>query len=304
MVPRSDALHQVDDLHFKKINMLVTLALFLEERISRIPMPIIKCALCSYRNPDGREICGNCGQPLTAFSSTTEAYSSDTLPLLQGYMGAKSSREIALPLILPQAEYDPYGTVLPDLVDDPSKNPLLAPSAEASVPGADTIREKLPWGYPRRQPDIEGVIIYTQADQEIPDYPSPLLAIGGMLLSGLWTVPGQDRQREYERTLVTMLRIRTLSGEKRDARLVGYLRGANLSLGDSVSLWGWKRRGSLMIRLGYNHTTRAKIITRATSATQSSLAILLTFCAALGVLIYWSLASNFWTPLFSLFKKP
>lgn len=271
-------------------------------------MQNVKCPFCSYRNMGNDDICANCGASLPLFPSAGKLFlqPDDIFPSSQPMQKyAKPPDDGALPLVLSQTGYEPYDIADPEFADSPSKE--LLSTLVSEMPATLSVgapKGNLPWGYPRRPPDIEGAIIQTQADQEILDYPSPLHAIGSMLIETLWAISSQSHQRESERILVTTLRIRTSSGDKKDARLMGFLRGASLSLGDTVSLWGWKRRGSLMVRLGYNHTTKAKIITHATSGMRASLAALIIFCLVIGVLIYWSIASGLWAPLFSLLKKP
>lgn len=62
------------------------------------------------------------------------------------------------------------------------------------------------------------------------------------------------------RTQVTTVRIKRADGTMRDARIEGYLGGANLSLGDHVTLHGKDRDGTLIVAYGYNHSANGHIL--------------------------------------------
>jgi hypothetical protein len=135
--------------------------------------------------------------------------------------------------------------------------------------------DKLPWGLPRRDPDVEGTIIQIQQSQELPDYPNIVLGIVNMLTELIWLIPNDSMRREEERLQITTVRIRTSNDERRDVRLIGYLRGANLTLGDDVWFWGWHRQGSLTARKGYNWTSKAIISTHSMGLVVPALILLI-----------------------------
>jgi hypothetical protein len=135
--------------------------------------------------------------------------------------------------------------------------------------------DKLPWGLPRRDPDVEGTIIQIQQSQELPDYPNLVVGIVNMLTELIWLIPNDTMKKEEERLQITTVRIRTSNDEKRDARLIGYLRGANLTLGDDVWFWGWHRQGSLTVRKGYNWTSKAIINTHSMGLVVPALILLI-----------------------------
>jgi hypothetical protein len=130
------------------------------------------------------------------------------------------------------------------------------------------LTDKLPLGFPRRPPDIFGTVVTVQAQQEIRQTDSAF----SQLRDALWSMPGEMASKEKENVNVTMLRVRTNDGKQRDARMQGYLRGANISLGDTVSLWGRNRRGMITVYKAFNHTSKAVITT---SSMNSSLGFML-----------------------------
>jgi hypothetical protein len=79
----------------------------------------------------------------------------------------------------------------------------------------------------------------------------------------VWIIPNSRTatmgQNDTERTTVTRIRIRTNARELKDAQLHGDPKGANLALGDVVSLWGRRRGGVLAIKKGYDHTSKSII---------------------------------------------
>ncbi len=122
-------------------------------------------------------------------------------------------------------------------------------------------KDKLPWGLPRRDPDVAGAIILIQQSQELPEYPNLIVGLTNLLTELIWLIPNDTMRKEEERLQVTTIRIRCEDDEKKDIRLIGYLRGANLTLGDDIWFWGWHRKGSLIARKGYNWTSKAVVTT-------------------------------------------
>ena len=125
-------------------------------------------------------------------------------------------------------------------------------------------RERLPFGYPRRPPEIFGTLIHVQTQQEQMHSGGMLSAIARQFMDAIWATPGSmSATKEREHQTMNTLRIRTATGARVDARLMGDLTGANLTIGDTISLWGRKRRGTLLISHAYNHTTKSAVTTRA-----------------------------------------
>jgi len=144
--------------------------------------------------------------------------------------------------------------------------------------------DKLPWGLPKRDPDIEGTIIQIQQSQELPDYPNLVVGLVNMLTELIWIIPNDTMKKEEERLQITTVRIRTSNDEKKDARLIGYLRGANLTLGDDIWFWGWHRQGSLTVRKGYNWTSKAIVNTHSMGLVIP--ALLLLILTGIGFLLF------------------
>ncbi len=116
--------------------------------------------------------------------------------------------------------------------------------------------DKLPWGLPKQDPDIAGRIIQIQQSQEPPEYPHLIIEFMNWLAKLIWFIPNDTMRREEERRQITTVRVRTSDGEKRDARLIGLLRGAPFTLGDDIWFWGWHHKGNFIIRRGYNWTSK------------------------------------------------
>jgi hypothetical protein len=178
----------------------------------------------------------------------------------------------------------------------------LFPAAPIKETKIVTLPEEFPrsiW-LPRRGPDVTGIIIHVQSAQEFPDYPNLLRALVDLLTEFIWLVPNQPVHKEGERILVTTVRVRLQSGEKRDVRIQGNLRGANLSLGDMISFWCWKHRGSLMVRTGYNHTSKAIITTNALGMLVPALFVLLILVIGSGMFFLWN---HIYLPFPGIFHK-
>jgi hypothetical protein len=85
--------------------------------------------------------------------------------------------------------------------------------------------------------------------------------LGKALVDALWPTPNESSANKERQVNVTTLRIRSSDGLQQDARMEGYLKGANISIGDTISLWGRKYKGTLVVYRGYNHTTRSIVMT-------------------------------------------
>jgi hypothetical protein len=177
-------------------------------------------------------------------------------------------------------EYLPQGIIpaMPTFVKEEQRDPWLD--------------DKLPWGFPRRPPDIAGIIIQIQQSQELPEYPNLILGITNMLTELIWVIPNDTMKSQDERLQVTTVRIRVNDKIKKDARLIGYLRGANLTLGDAISLWGWHRKGSLIVRKGYNHTSQAIVDTHTLGLVLPALTLLILLGIGFLVMLAWPSMSS------------
>ncbi|GHO96374.1 hypothetical protein KSF_064220 [Reticulibacter mediterranei] len=270
-------------------------------------MPTIQCPICQYRDVGPATTCANCGASLTLYRSNIEQnraederLSSDT-DKQQAIVPPKSSggRSKHLPVVVP--DHPEHGNNnLPvqrsQMSPTPYQNAGYGGQEQIfpTIPIKETKIFRLPEEFPRsiwlprRRPDVTGIIIHVQSAQEFPDYPNLLRALVDLVTEFIWLVPNQPVHKEGERILVTTVRVRLQSGEKRDVRIQGNLRGANLSLGDMISFWCWKYRGSLMVRTGYNHTSKAIITTNAIAMFIPAIILLLILIAFLAAFFSWN----------------
>ena len=123
-------------------------------------------------------------------------------------------------------------------------------------------KSQLPWWVPRRDPDIAGTIILINQSQELPEFPNLITRIGSLLHELIWLFSNDSMRREEERMQVTTVHIRCSNGKKRDARFIGTLRESNLTLGDYVWFWGRYCKDSLIVRKGYNWTSKTIVAVR------------------------------------------
>jgi hypothetical protein len=161
--------------------------------------------------------------------------------------------------------------------------PFAADNAELATPHLSP----LPLGFPKRPPDIEGTIIHVQSQTENPMTPDSVEFIFKLFRDLIWAVPHEQHNQQLRQVNVTTLRIRISDGAQKDARLEGYMRGVNLSLGDTVSLWGHRRRGLLRVYRGYNHTSKGVVKTTATSSAATVFLMLIMFIVVCYLLLNW-----------------
>jgi len=239
----------------------------------------IRCPWCNHVTFDNETNCSHCNASLTSAESTPSATTSPELPAL-----APPQHPVPVPLsqAVMLTPSDPY--VQPSYPAQPPQTINIGyfgmtPSVSGLPIG------KSPWGFPKRPADAEGIIIYVQGQDEHPQ-PSLLGAILRMFVNMVWATPGDLRQHERERIHVTTIRVRTSDDVQKDARVEGYLKGANLSLGDVVSLWGWRRKGSLVVTRGYNHTAKAAISSSTMTSPVSGMVLILLAVVAVVLLAY------------------
>ncbi len=204
-------------------------------------MPYIRCPYCNYRifAPLAMDACPNCDHILPASSFLS-------LP-------ASSAEDSTLPAEAPGR--------LKNMAFDDSTTPedfINAPPVAHTVLGTEQANRRRLF----RLSSLRGIVLSVQTQQEFQDRYAPDL-VGGFftaLRDILWPMMDASRQRE-ERIVSTQIRLRLGNGALRDARLEGRLVGANISLGDELTLWGRYRKGTLLVRRAYNHTTEARILT-------------------------------------------
>jgi hypothetical protein len=239
--------------------------------------------------PNATLTCTNCGAPLVSSELIEEEqalvlYSPPQAPVVPS-LPTQATEQTAL---------QPYSASSQQLVSAQeqqmvSMNPFDASSASvpavftgaaevpmAVAPSWDT--ESLPPGFPKRPPDISGSLVFVQSQLELRQNHS----IGKALIDAIWPAPNESSSNKERQVNITTLRIRTADGSQQDARMEGYLKGANISLGDTISLWGRKYRGALIVYRGYNHTSKSVVMTN----TMTSPLPILVFIIALVILFF------------------
>jgi translation initiation factor IF-1 len=235
-------------------------------------------------------ICPNCGFTLEP---------TDT-PLTINVGGASPNEDTSpkLPAMATSRSSFPNTPLSDDRPPDPYENLSWSGFAGEGLEGfpSDTdqdapnfvppVDDQLPRRYARlsrrRPPDLAGVIILVQSQEELP-MPGAVGSIATALRDIIWPMP---QQQAREKVHVTTFRVRTQDDEQKDARIEGYLKGANLTLGDKVSLWGWHRKGVLIVRRGYNHTSKGDVTSTVTGSAFSSVVLLIVAVAGMLLLLY------------------
>jgi hypothetical protein len=131
--------------------------------------------------------------------------------------------------------------------------------------------------------------MHIESKEEIFNNPDILALLATLLVEILWILVNVQQERENARVVVTTVRIQTFEGQFKDARLRGNMRGADMALGDRVSLWGIKHRGVLFVRRGFNHTSQGVVSTNAAGL------LLPVVIAAVGFVVLLALAPS-WFP--------
>ncbi len=109
-------------------------------------------------------------------------------------------------------------------------------------------------------PILRGVLVH-QSAQQIDKAPVDFFSIFFReIMNILWPAPGGNR--DTHKKTITSVRIRLEDGRQREARFDGDFLLGSVALGDEIALWGYRRRGTLIVKRAYNHTTEAKITMR------------------------------------------
>ncbi len=227
-----------------------------------------------------------------SYSSEDESYSKEIVPYYQN----QPESSALVPSI--STALEPYKiSSMIEQVQPQGILPTLPTFVKEEKNSEPWLTDKLPWGFPRRPPDVAGKIILINQSQELPDYPNVILGLVNMLTELIWMIPNDTMKKEEERLQVTIVRIRTnkedaKKEELKDVRLIGYLRGANLTLGDLVWFWGWHRKGSLLVRKGYNWTSKAIVETHSMGLIMPALVVLILLGIAFLVFLAWPSVSS------------
>jgi hypothetical protein len=277
-------------------------------------MPAIKCPDCGFRilRPDGASVCPNCGFPLQIAqgpvtmgldNSTPIQDTSPSLPVVvvsgnqsshgrgQGFSDTEDN---------PGLPPNPFsGFVSSDSFDEPNSstpNDAEDPVSPPTWQPDNSVLGRL--GF-QRPPDVEGTVIQIQAQEE-PPQPGITGGVGRFFLDIFWSLPNVPMQVDKDKVRVSVVRVRSTNGAQKDIRMEGHFTGVNVALGDIVSLWGYRRKGLLIFRKGYNHTSDGPIQTTVTGqATKGTLlfiaviALIIVFAFTNGWL-NWPLDTNSW----------
>lgn len=253
-------------------------------------MSASKCPNCGYRNGPAARTCANCNQALSEAESLPLA-----LPIpahLRSGRGVQDRLSAPTPDVIvhqTQEEFSPYQNTI-------QGNALELTPFEALVPAQELAPAwqpltPLPFGFAWRRPTLVGKIIHLESREQVNDFPNFAGALLALLAEIVWMIPNVQTTREpVDKIEVTRLRIESEDGQIYDAMVRGSLRGANLSLGDTVSLWGYRRRGNLLVSKGYDHTTRSAIATTAAGLLLPALLLLVVVAFGYLALAHLSLA--------------
>ena len=270
-------------------------------------MAAIKCVNCGHRTllPTAATQCPNCGESfpspsgLPAPSSPVSALGSPFPP---------SQAQILLPPSgsVQQGQLSPSPAAL-------APNPYMSgmPAAQSSVPYpllAPSHHVSLLPGMPKTQPDAEGLVVSQHTQQETIVESDIVLVIWKAIWDILWPVRDahmNDRARE-QKLPVTTVRIYDATGEQRDVRVEGEFMGGSIALGDKLSLWGHNRKGTLVVRRAYNHTSHAEVRLRSKrEPAMQSLIILVSILLVFIALLVWYHILVLWpSPHFDLHLAP
>ena len=208
--------------------------------------------------------------------------------------------------------YQSYETAMniaaPHTFAQPASMILVKENAEQVINPESWHTDRLPWYFPKIRPSIVGTVIHMESREEVIDYPDLLAAIATLLVELVWVMTDTVQHKESDRVVMTTVRVQTYTGALKDTRLRGNMRGANLSLGDQVSLWGVKRRGVLLVKRGFNHTTQGAISTTSLGLIVPALIIMATaligiYFASTWFPIVWHHLLSFVTSYFSFFHQ-
>jgi hypothetical protein len=241
-------------------------------------MPSIKCISCGHRmlRPNATQTCTNCGAPLIPPELMDEEEPQQSLVLYAPSQVVSPEPALPTQTTEPHMALQPYSSSTPAQQIVPAQPQMMSMSpfdaSSASVPAIFTgstlteapvfvpppwDSESLPRGFPKRPPDISGTLVFVQSQLEL----RRNTGLGKAFVDAIWPAPSEQSVNKEKQVNVTTLRIRSSNGLQQDARMEGYLKGANVSIGDTISIWGRKYKGALVIYRGYNHTTKSVVMT-------------------------------------------
>lgn len=299
-------------------------------------MTAIQCPSCGYRHLEAVATCMNCGAPLIPLHKQLSAPGNGnrarSTPGREDNEVAEYERFIASPgqrkldgqpkdtpehhlikhaPVPPKARqtwkkskelqpYNPYETMI-DVVPPmgfSSRSVAIREEQEQVVDLELWKKDKLPWNFPTSRPIVSGTVVHIESKEEIIDYPDIIAAIVTLLTEIIWIMANVQQIKENDRIVMTTVRIQTYDNQRRDVRLRGNMRGADLSLGDQVSLWGTMRNGVLFVKRGFNHTTRGIISTHSISLLAPAAIVVVILIACIYLAPAWIPLIGHWLELF------
>jgi predicted nucleic acid-binding Zn-ribbon protein len=281
-------------------------------------MPAIKCPACGCRHLQAVATCHNCGRPLVAAPDQPISDSEDA-PISSSDDGVEASsardeevvsEEQERPANPPgalkkmqqlvkagetrpggvrrrEADIQPYATTLDVTLPDPFADSRSRAIGNVQITDESWKQDKLPWYFLGTRPTLSGIVMHIESKEEVFNNPDIMASLAMVLVEFIWILVNVQQERENDRIVMTTVRIQTSEGLFKDARLRGNMRGADMALGDRVSLWGIRRRGVLFVRHGFNHTAQGMISTNAAGLLLPVVLAVVVFAALLVLTPSW-----------------
>lgn len=139
-------------------------------------------------------------------------------------------------------------------------------------------------------PKLRGILVHqypVQIDGVARDPLTMFLKIIGDLIMPTTAYQPNRMRPEDKKKSIVIARLRMEDGRQREARFEGDFMLGSINLGDEISLWGYLRKGTLVVSRAYNHTTQAKIATRSNQSRQNTLLLLVAFVALITVIVFY-----------------
>ncbi|GCF06787.1 hypothetical protein KDI_03510 [Dictyobacter arantiisoli] len=183
-------------------------------------------------------------------------------------------------------EDSPYATRVPASALEIYQIPDFASAASIANNTVETASQaaeagKLPFLFALTKPKVHGNVIHMESREMPNDYPGIMAVIFSLLAELIWVLPNIQTNKETDRIMVNRVRVRTESGRTRDVIVRGNMRGADIEQGDLVSFWGRKRKGILIARKGYDHTTHSVVSTAAPNILLPAIVLMFIFMITL-----------------------
>lgn len=239
-------------------------------------MPSNKCPICGYRNNQFAHTCANCDESLDGSvepspqTPPVRVVDERRRRVVDEPAPEQEPKKALIPNAFVRQMRDgasPYQRAIQDQTLDlfPSEGFVTFLSTPPQQTPGQELPTHLPLKYAWSKPKLVGKITHLESREQINDSPNIFGAVLAILAEIIWVLPNVQSSRDpIDKIEITRLRILSADEQIHDATVRGSLRGANLSMGDYVSLWGHRRKGNLLVSKGYDHTSRSPISTTAT----------------------------------------